>query len=1095
MGEVVLSENTRRRSFPPEIAACPACGFENPAGFRFCGGCGGSLQGNTAIPKIAPVRHSEPERRQVTVLFCDLVGSTALANQLELEEFRDVIHSFQLACSTVIGRFEGTISRYMGDGMLVLFGFPQAHEDAAERAVRAGLGMVEAMAALGSPIGGGTPLAIRVGIATGLVVIGDLIGEGAAEEEAVLGEAPNLAARLQALAAPNTVVIAPSTRNLVGEHFVFDDLGCRALKGFEKPVPVWQVKAVRAGDSRFRAARLAQLTPLVGRDDELAWLMDLWRSAGQGRGRVALLGGEAGIGKSRLVEALRARIEFDSGPCLQYQCSQQFVNRALHPLIQHLEYATAISPEDPEACRVSKLATWLTAMTGDCQGLPLLAALLSVEGVDQGTLTEMSAPLRKKLTFELLFRLMQPRASAGPVLIVFEDVHWADPTTLELLSQLHTQVAAMPVLLVLTFRADSTPPWNGAHVSRRELERLPPTSAYGLVEQVAGEGRMSRALIEKLVEKTDGIPLYLEEMTRAVLGAMSADADAGGRNAAPRAPDLSIPATLRDSLLARLDQLGPAKSVAQLASAIGREFDYSLLETVAPLSQDSLRLGLRALQQAGLVYAEPSAVGERYAFKHALVQDAAYQTLLRDRRRELHARIAGALEQRFAQIAEGAPELVAHHWTSAGNASFAVVRWLAAGKRASARSEYVEAIGHLRRGIEMIAAIGDVAERTQRELELLLALGPALIVAEGAGNVEVARLYGRALDLCQELPKSALHFAAHWGWWRVSMDHRSGRERANALLRLAEDLGDHASLLQAHHGQWATLYMLGAHEECCRHVDAGLQAYDPQQHHAHAGIYGGHDAKVCALGERALAFWLVGRVDEAVGEVRSAIAWAEELSHVGSRVHALDYALVLHKFRRDTPEVSRWSDILLTYATTQNLRDHLAKGAFFRGWARMLGGDLADGLDQMREALASEQGAGTPEDFPLYYEMLAEAYGLARRYEEGLSAVAEGFAHAERGGIVYWNAELHRRRGELLLALGQDRSGSASCFREAIACARTHGARSLELRAAASLARLHCAADEPALAVSTLGPVYRAFTQGFDTPDLIEARTLLEGCA
>lgn len=1093
--EVVLSENTRRRSFSPEFAACPACGFENPAGFRFCGGCGSPLQGAAAIGKLAPIRHAEPERRQVTVLFCDLVGSTALANQLELEEFRDVIHSFQAACGSVIGRFAGTISRYMGDGMLVLFGFPCAHEDDAERAVHAGLGIVEAVAALGSPIEGGMSLAVRVGIATGLAVVGDLIGEGAAEEEAVLGEAPNLAARLQALAAPNAVVIASSTRSLVGERFVVEDLGCRALKGFEKPVPLWQVRAARAGDSRFRAARPAQLTPLVGRDDDLAWLMDSWRCAGEGRGRVALLAGEAGIGKSRLVEALRAHIAHDARPCLQYQCSPQFVNRALHPLIEHIEYAAALSPEEPEACRLGKLSTWLTAMTGDAQRLPLLAALLSVEGVDQGTLSEMSAPLRKKLTFELLLHLMQPRAAGGPVLIVFEDVHWADPTTVEFLSRLVARVAAMPLLLILTYRPDFTPPWNASHVTRRDLTRLAPSSAYDLVEQIAGEDCMPRAMIEQLVEKTGGIPLFLEEMTRAVLSTRPANVQTDSRRPAPQWPELPIPATLRDSLMARLDQLGPAKCVAQLASAIGREFEYPLLQAISALAEDPLRRGLSALQHAGLVYAVPSPSGERYAFKHALLQDAAYQTLLRDRRRELHARIAGVLEQRCAQITEDAPELVAQHWTAAGNASLATARWLAAGKRASARSEYVEAIAHLRRGIEMIGLIGDPAERSGRELELLLALGPALIVTEGAGNLEVARVYGRALELCQARPACALHFAAHWGWWRASMDHRSGRERANALLRLAAELGDRASLLQAHHGQWATLYMLGAHEECCRHVDAGLQAYDPEQHRAHASIYGGHDARVCALGERALAFWLMGRVDEAVGEVRAALAWAEELSHVGSRVHALDYALVLHKFRRDTAEVSRWAEVLLAYATRQNLRDHLAKGAFFRGWARTLRGDPAGGLEAMRDALAAEQEAGTPEDFPLYHEMFAEACGLAGRYEEGLSAVAEGFAQAERGGIVYWNAELHRRRGELLLALGRDRAGSAGCFREAMACARAQGARSLELRAASSLARMHRAADEPDLAVSILDPVCRAFTQGVDTPDLIEARSLLAGCA
>jgi class 3 adenylate cyclase/predicted ATPase len=1093
MAGAVVSEDSKLRSLLPELSACPACGFENPVGFRFCGGCGVPLQGGTVLPKKTTTRLSAPERRQVTVLFCDLVGSTALANQLDLEEFRDVISSFQAACVAVIDEFKGTISRYMGDGMLVLFGFPRAHEDDAERAVRAGLGMVQAVAGLGAPFKGGAPLATRVGIATGLVVVGDLIGEGAAQEEAVLGEAPNLAARLHTLAAPNAVVVAASTRNLVGGHFAFEDLGLHDLKGFEAPVQVWRVAAARASDSRFQAARLAHLTPLVDRGDDLARLMDLWGCASQGRGHVALLAGEAGIGKSRLVEALRERIGVSSHRCLQYQCSPQFVNRALHPLIQHLENAAALSREEPQSSKLGKLSNWLTSITGNSEDLPLLAALLSIEVVDPGALADMSAPLQKKLTFELLTRLMRPRTTDDTVLVVFEDVHWADPTTQEFLSELVPFVAAKPVLVILTFRPDYKPPWNASHVRRCVLQRLPQEFAYGLVERVAGEARtMPRALIEQLVRKTDGIPLFLEELTRAVLGARPSDAHSSSGAPESEWPALSIPSTLQDSLMARLDQLGPAKYVAQLASTIGREFDYSLLEAISSLPQSALRQGLRALQHAGLVYAEPSATGESYAFKHALLQEAAYQTLLRNRRRELHARIAEVLEQQFAQITQDAPELVAHHWTAAGNASLGVLYWLAAGKRASARSEYAEAIGHLRRGIELISLIADPAERSRQELELLLTLGPALIVAEGAGTPEVARVYARALDLCRELPKSVLHFAAHWGWWRASMDHRSGRERADALLRLAEELGDSASLLQAHHGQWATLYMLGAHEECCRHVDAGLQAYDADDHRTHSTIYGGHDAKVCALGERALSFWLVGRVDEAVEQVRLAIEWADELSHVGSRVHALDYALVLHKFRRDAVEVSRWADMLLAYATEQHLRDHLAKGAFFRGWARALLDDAEGGIDEMRKALASEQDAGTPEDFPLYYEMLAEVCGRAGCHEEGLGAVADGFAHAERGGIVYWNAELHRRRGELLLALGRDHAEVADCFREAMTCARVQGARSLELRAAVSLARLHGVDGEPALAVSILRPVYEIFTQGFDTPDLVEARALLE---
>lgn len=547
--------------------------------------------------------------------------------------------------------------------------------------------------------------------------------------------------------------------------------------------------------------------------------------------------------------------------------------------------------------------------------------------------------------------------------------------------------------------------------------------------------------------------------------------------------------------MARLDQLGQAKLIAQIAGAIGREFSHELLEAVVPLPPERLREGLRVLEHSGLVYAEPRAPASGYAFKHALVQEAAYHSLLRSRRRELHLRIAEVLESRFPQTARDAPELVAHHWTEAGLAERAVAGWLAAGQRASERSEHREAIAHLRRGLDLIPRLSDASEQRTRELTLLLALGPALITAEGAGTSEVARVYERALELCTGMPASAAHFAAYWGWWRASMDHRMGRERADKLLALARDLGEPSLLLQAHHCQWATLYMLGAHAECCRHIEAGLGLYDPNHHRTHAALYGGHDARVCALGERALARWLLGHPQEALEHVQSALAWAEELSHVGSRAHAMDYALVLHKFRRDAGAVHLRAGELVAYASEQKLRDHRAKGEFFRGWARAMLENAAGGLSEMLHGIASERDAGTPEDFTLYYEMLAEIYARAGRLEEGLRAVSDAFAVAERCGNVFWNAELHRRRGELLLASGAQSGAAAACFQDALDCARAQQACSLELRAAVSLARLHRREGDARAASAILRPVYESFTQGFDTPDLAEARELLEALA
>ena len=1074
--------------------ACSACGFVNPTGFRFCGGCGLALENDNPRSVAAPATSERPaaERRQLTVLFCDLVGSTTLASLLDPEEMRDVIRSFQAACTSVIRRFDGTVSRYLGDGILVLFGYPRAHEDDAERAVRSGLGLVEAVAALPAPVSAGATkrLAVRVGIATGIVVVGDLIGEGAAEEEAVVGETPNLAARLQGLARANAVVIAAGTRSLIGERFDCLDLGRHSLKGIAVPLQAWEVLAPRFAGTRFEAAQRVGVSPRVNREEQMLWLQRLWQDAEHDRGRAALLSGEAGIGKSRMVQALREHIAGAPHTVLLYQCSPHYVNTALYPLIEYMQRAAAISREDTPANKRAKFSKWLGPGSATRDTVSLLGALLSIPADALFPLPAMSPQRQKELTFGLLLGLMRRLAADGPLLVVFEDVHWVDPTTLEFLTLLIERVREMRTLAVLTFRPEFSPPWGDQpQIEQRDLKNLAPEYALELTQQVAAE-RLPRNLIEQVVAKTDGVPLFVEELTRALLGSEPVGAQGNRSTFDTSLPALAIPSTLQDSLMARLDQLGHAKLIAQVAGAIGREFSSELLEAVAPFPAQRVREGLRDLEHAGLVYAEAGAAAPAYIFKHALVQEVAYESLLRSRRRELHLRIAEVLESRFPQTARDAPELVAHHWTEAGVADRAVASWLAAGLRASERSEYREAIGHLRRGLALIPRLADAEPRRDRELELLLALGPALIITEGGGTPEVAALYARALELCAGTTESAPHFAAHWGWWRASMDLRAGRERADKMFALAGTLGEPALLLQGHHCQWATLYMLGAHDECCRHIEHGLQLYDPARHHAHAALYGGHDARVCALGERALARWMLGRPREALEDVHSALAWATELRHVGSRAHAMDYALVLHKFRRDADAVAGCAGELVAFASEQHLRDHRAKGVFFRGWAHAMHDDLTGGLSEMLDGMAAFKGVGTPEDVSVYYEMLAETYARAGRYDEGLRAVEDAFAQTERCGILFWNAELHRRRGELLLASGE-LGAAETCFRQALDCARGQGARSLELRAAISLAQWRRTAGDRSGAAAILQPVCDPLGD-VDMPEVIEARQLLE---
>jgi class 3 adenylate cyclase/predicted ATPase len=1074
----------------PPCLPCPSCRFANPAGFRFCGACGGRLvaRGDVQIP----VRRPAAERRQLTVLFCDLVDSTRLANTLELEELRDVIRSYQAACAECVQRYGGTISRYMGDGILVLFGYPHAHEDDAERAVRAGLAMVDAVARLPPPpVAVTEALAVRVGIESGVVVAGDLIGNGSAEEEAVLGETVNLAGRLHAAALPGTVVVASRTRALLGGRFLCEGLGAHRLKGFGEPIPVWRVLRPRSIASHFTAVGDDKRAPLVGREDDLTWLLGLWRSAADHHGQVATLAGEAGIGKSRIAEALRECLG-DACMPLRFQCSPHYMNRALHPVVAHIELAAGIGPEDPAATKLDKLRAWPCPETDKLDDLALLAALLSIPPDAAPSLPVMTAQRQKQDTFDLLLRIWQTQAAARPLLILFEDLHWADPTTMEFLSALVLHIDGMAALAICTFRPDFVAPWKAPQVEGRELRRLPHEAALHLVENVAGAGRMPDAVLEQVVLRADGIPLFIEELTHAVLG--SGVLDDGRRGIADTqgpVPDVAIPSTLQGSLMARLDQLGPAKFVAQLASAIGREFSYALLSAIVPLPTEGLRAELAALEDSGLVYSRGSTSDEVFAFKHALVQEVAYQTLLRGRRHELHMLIARMLQERFPQQARDTPELLAHHWTQAGDIERAVAGWLAAGERASERSEYNEAVGHLRKGFDLVADLPDPVQRRDRELALLLALGPVLMTVTGAGTPEVGRLYTRALELCGEIPKSGLHFAARWGRWRAAMDHRAGLERADDLLRLARELEDPALLVQAHHCQWATLYMLGAHEECCWHADEGIRLYDPERDRLHALLYGGHDPKVCALGERALSSLFLGRLDESVSSIRLALDWAESLAHVGSRVHALDYALAVHRLRRSAGEVARRADEMVVLATDQRLGEYRAKGLLYGGWAQALRGDVPGGLKEMRVALAWEEEAGTPEDFPLYYEMFAEVCERAGRFDEGLDAVSKGFAQAERGRIIYWNAELHRRRGELLLAAGAGRGTVANCFEHALTDARTHGALFLELRAATSLARLRRAEGRSGAPVAYLKAACAGFSRDLDAPDLRDARAVL----
>ncbi|MBL8666773.1 MAG: AAA family ATPase [Rhodospirillales bacterium] len=1048
---------------------------------------------------LSPAPRGRAERRQLTVMFCDMVGSTALARKLDPEDMLDVLRRYQRTCAGLVAEFGGSVAQYLGDGILAYFGHPQAHEDDAERAVRTALAIIEAVAPLNAAIVSHrqAKLAVRIGIATGVVVVGNIIGDAGAEERTAIGETPNLAARLQGAAAPDTVVIADNTHRLLGGRFEYDDLGRFALAGFAEPQQAWRV--VRAADarSRFEAARassLTPLTPLVGRERELGLFLQCWRAACTGRGGVILLSGEPGIGKSRLTVAFEDAIAVDRANVTHYSCSPFHRNTALHPIVEWLTRDAGIEEGDDDPRLIEKLRDWLGGNPrGLAQTLPLLAALLSVDAVEPSS-SILSAQKQKDMTLSALAGRLETAAETAPQLVVFEDLQWIDPTSQEFLDLLVERAPDHRLLIVATCRPKCSQSWQDRpYVINITLDRLGRRRTEEFIHTILAGKSLPDAVLTQIVAKTGGVPLFVEELTKTVLESGLMRIGETGYVLDGPLPKRAIPATIHDSLMARLDQLALPKEIAQIGSVIGRRFSYALLAEVTALPDTVLQPSLDRLTTSELVFARGAPPQATYVFKHALIQDAAYESLLISRRRELHLRIAEVLEASFPESARNSPELLAHHYSESNEPRRAVGFWQKAAQKASRASAYLEAVSHLQRGLDLLTGLAPGDERNVRELELLLPMATMLIALNGAGSPEVEKTYARALEVCSRLPQSPLHFAAFWGWWRISMNFRTGRERAENLLRLANGLDEPGLVLQAHHSLWATNFMLGDHGACLHHITEGLALYEEHKHASLSSIYGGHDIRVCAEGEAALSLWLTGHCQEAALRVEIAGDCARRLGHAGSIAHALDYAVVLNRYRRRPDEVARLAEGMIRFAEDRGLGDYIGKGRLFRGWAMSMLGDANAGMQDLIDGLAAQRASGTPEDFPVYFDMLAEAFAAAGRYDDGLLQVEEALTVGEKSGIRYWDAELHRRKAALLLAAGDGGAAKAeACLTQALGVARQQGARMLEMRAATDLARLWQRQNRRAEARALLLPVYRWFTNAaVRSDDLSDAHDLV----
>jgi class 3 adenylate cyclase/predicted ATPase len=1029
----------------------------------------------------------DAERRQLTVMFCDLVGSTSLAARLDPEDLREVIAAYHRSVAVIVAQFEGFIAKYMGDGILIYFGYPRAHEDDAERAVRVGLGAIDAVARLDVH---STTLQARIGIATGLVVVGDLIGEGSAQEQSVVGETPNLAARLQGLAAPASLVIAAGTRQQIGDLFELEELGRQQLAGFAEPQAAWRVLGESGEVSRFAALR-SGTTPLVGRDEEIELLLRRWRQAKTGEGRVVLISGEPGIGKSRLTATLSERIATEPHTRLRYFCSPHHQNSALYPFIVQLEHAAGFGRDDAVAARLGKLRALLAPGAQDHDDVELLSELLSLPS--SAADLNLSPQRKREKLFEALLNQLEAEARHRPVLMVFEDAHWIDPTSRELLDLTVDRVRRRPVLLMITFRPEFQPPWSGrSHVTSLALNRLGERDGEVLVKRLAGNAVLAAGTVAEIVERTDGVPLFVEELTKAVLES----AGHGNRVAAvlttTSLASLSVPATLHASLMARLDRLGTSpKEIAQIGAVLGREFTYQLIEPVARRDETELQAALGQLSDAGLLFCRGTAPHSSYLFKHALVQDAAYSTLLRGRRQELHARVAAVLERDFDDLVERRPELLAHHLTGASETERAVHEWLKAGRHAATRLAYIEAIAHLERGLGMLHSLPETPLRDACEIELQLALGFCLYPTKGA--VEAKQLYTRAHELAERSGEPRQRFEALYGLWQsnlVSGQIAAAKPLSERLLRMTEREEDNGLQLQAHHSGWATWVFAGDPAKAREHADAGRLLYDSEKFASHRLIYGGHDPGVCARYIGAQAEWLLGYPEKALASAAESLALAERIAHPFTLSIALTLSSVVYLNRREPEQALSLVEAAEVLAAEQRLSLIYDPG-MLRGAALVGQGAADEAISRIREGITKWTGLGRTFYLPYTLAFLAE--GLVRYGDRpaALVALREGLEAAGATGEHMWDAELHRLIGTVQLAENKLDDGQAS-LRQAIRLAQAQQAKSLELRAAMSLARLWGQQGRRAEASDLFAPVYGWFTEGFDTADLREAQALLD---
>jgi class 3 adenylate cyclase/tetratricopeptide (TPR) repeat protein len=1047
-----------------------------------------SIDAGTTSSTLNAHPEDRAERRQVTVMFSDLVGSTALSARMDPEDLREVISAYQKCVAETVQRFGGFVANYMGDGVLVYFGYPQAHEHDAERAVRAGLELIQAVGGLKS----GAPLQTRVGIATGLVVVGDLVGSGDSQERGIVGETPNLAARLQGIAEPNTVVIAESTRKLLGNLFEFEDLGTNDLKGIEGPARAWAALRPSSVASRFEALHASGLTELVKREEELELLLRRWSRAKCGQGQVVLLSGEAGIGKSRLTAALLEGLSSEPHTRLRTFCSPQHTDSALYPTIGQIERAAGFTHDDALQAKLDKLDALLAQSSTSAHDAALLAEMLSLANDGRYPALDLTPQERRQRTLEALVGQVATLSRQNPVLMIFEDAHWSDPTSLELLGRIADKIPTLSTLLIVTFRPDFAPPWIGRpYVTALTINRLAESEIGAMIDRLIGNKRLPASVRQDIIERTDGIPLFVEEMTKAVM-------EAEGEGAAERTvaavpfPALAVPASLHASLMARLDRLGHAKEVAQIGAAIGREFSHAQLAAVAHKPEAELALALDRLLAAGLLFRQGVSPHANYLFKHALLRDAAYGCLLRSQRQALHARIGSILEGQFPDVVEQQPAILAQHWTEAGSIERAIVCWTKAGHASLTRSAMEEAVVQLRKGLALLPGLAEGQQRSRQEFELRTALGWAFFHLKGEGAPDTGEQFLRARALCDQLgDRSNLGqvLAMQGSHYIARAEYTAARQSAEDLLHLAVERRDAALELYALQIMGRTLHWCGAFASAvaCFERVVGVGVSDIVFQSGWLGV----GMRTIALAYLAMEQAILGHLDEAISRCDEALASGRADRPYGLAL-ALWAASEVNLYRGAAQIALEHVTQYEAIAREQSFSMLLAVAGLFRAMLLSARGETAEGLARARQALADMATAGNTCGVTGRLRLIAYCCQGAGEIDEALELLAKGLDAAQATGERCYEAGLLRLKGELLVAHRPARGHEAeACFQRSLAVAHEQEAKLFELRAATSLARLWRDQGKRDEARELLAPVYGWFTEGFDTRDLKEATALL----